>query len=226
MNAGGRPLTLPEELLLLALDPRRGRVLGHAAYVRYGLAGAALAELEGAGLVTGEPGGRIRVPGPLPPGDPVLDAAFATLPGPGKKRRPGSGGGGARGVRAAAWVRGAARTVEAAAWRQLEERGAVRREVRRALGLFPYERHPAGAVDLAGPARARFKAAVGAGFPGPRERLLAGLVAATDLDGKLLPGAAFRPVRREMKRLAREQWTARAVRDAVQRDKSADGGGG
>lgn len=34
----GAPLTLPEELLLLALDPVRGRPLNHRKFLQYGLA--------------------------------------------------------------------------------------------------------------------------------------------------------------------------------------------
>ncbi len=78
----GAPLTLPEELLLLALDPVRGRSLNHRRYLQYGLAGAALADLEEAGRIAVEGGDRIRVTNPLPLGDPVLDGALAALPGP------------------------------------------------------------------------------------------------------------------------------------------------
>lgn len=208
----GAPLTLPEELLLLALDPVRGRPLNHGAYLRYGLAGAALADLEGAGRITVEGRDRIVVANPLPLGDPVLDGALAALPGPAKQRRGGT---------ARRWVRSAGRPVQELCLRRLEERGALRRESRRALGLFPYERFPAGAVDLAGPARERFAAALGAGFPDRRSRLLAALASATDLDRRLLPGREYRTVRREMKRWAREIWTVHAVERAVRQDKEA-----
>lgn len=133
------PLALAEELLLLAHDPARGRPLHHARYLRWGLAGAALAELEQAGRIAEERGGRIAVVNPLPPGDPVLDGALAALPAPAKQRR---------GVAAQRWVRHSGRPVQELCLRRLVERGALRREPRRALGLFPYERLPAGAVDL------------------------------------------------------------------------------
>ncbi|MGG7573086.1 GOLPH3/VPS74 family protein [Streptomyces sirii] len=133
-------------------------------YLRYGLAGAALADLEATGRIAVERGDRVRVANPLPLGDPILDGALATLPAPAK---------GGRGVRAHRWVRGAGRPVQELCLRRLEERGALRRQTHRALGLFPYERFPAGAVDLTGPARARFKAAVEARLPDRRTRLLA-----------------------------------------------------
>lgn len=39
-------LTLPEELLLLALDPQRGKPYCRNRFLEYGMAGAVLAELE------------------------------------------------------------------------------------------------------------------------------------------------------------------------------------
>jgi len=92
----GTPLTLPEELLLLALEPARGRFLNNARYLRYGLAGAALADKEEAGRITVGGGDRITVTHPLPLGDPVLDGALAALPGPDKR---------GRGIKAERWVR-------------------------------------------------------------------------------------------------------------------------
>ncbi|MFF2809968.1 GPP34 family phosphoprotein [Streptomyces sp. NPDC058000] len=205
------PLTLPEELLLLGLDPVRGRPLVTRPFLRYGLAGAALADLEAAGRIVGQ-GGRVAVARPLPLGDPVLDGALAALPGPDKNHK---------GVRAQRWVRRTGGTLHELCVRQLEARSAIRREARRALGLFPYERFPTGPVDLAGPARARFKAALDAGLPDPRARALAALAAACDLDGKLLPGNGHRAARRALRRLARAEWPAHAVERVVREDKSA-----
>ncbi|MFI1304509.1 GOLPH3/VPS74 family protein [Streptomyces sioyaensis] len=208
------PLTLPEELLLLALDPVRGRPRNNARHLQWGLAGAALAELEAAGRITVERGGRITVVNPLPPGDPVLDGALAALPVPAKQRR---------GVPAHRWVQRAGRPVRELCLRRLVERGALRRESRRALGLFPYERFPAGAVDLLGPVRERFAAAAAAGFPDRRSRVLAALVSATDLDRKILAGREHRSTRRTMKRFAREIGAVHAVERAVRADKSSGG---
>lgn len=210
--------TLPEELLLLALDPERGKPLCESSCLRYGLAGAALAELEWAGRVGEGPGGRITVHNPLPLGDPVLDGALAALPDPAK-------GGQGREAKARRWVRSAARGIDELCRQRLTERGAIRRESRRALGLFRYERLTAGPVDLAGPAHARFKSALATGFADPCDRTYAALVAAVQLDRKLALGRDRRCVRRELKRLAHADWIARAVRSAVTEDQAAGSGG-
>ncbi|MEU9111981.1 GPP34 family phosphoprotein [Streptomyces sp. NPDC048483] len=219
-GTGAPALTLPEELLLLALDPVRGRPMSNLKYLTYGLAGAALADLEAAGRIAVERGDRVVVINPLPMDDAVLNGALTALPDPGKNR--GSS------VKAHRWVRTAARPVHGLCLRRLEERGAVHREARRALGLFPYDRFPAGPVDLTGPARARFRSAIDAHLPDHRSRLLAAYASATDLDTKLLPGGSFRAQRRDLKRLAKQEWTAHAAYHAVQMDKTAasNSGGG
>ncbi|MFH8345883.1 GPP34 family phosphoprotein [Streptomyces sp. NPDC018045] len=215
--AGGadRGPTLPEELLLLALDPVRGKPLNDPSHLRYALAGAALAELELAGRVTGGRGGRIVVGSPLPLGDLVLDTALATLPVSGKDGE----------VKVRRWVRTAARGIDEVCRQRLEQRGAIRRESRRALGLFRYERLAAGPADLAGPVRARFKGALATGFADPHDRVLAALVSASHLDRKLELGRDRRAVRRGLKTLAREHWIARAVASAVFQDEAAAGAG-
>ncbi|MFD7665199.1 GPP34 family phosphoprotein [Streptomyces sp. NPDC059788] len=214
----GRGPTLPEDLLLLALDPERGKPLCEPAHLRYGLAGAALAELAWAGRVGEGRGGRIAVLSPLPLGDPLLDGALAALPGPAKGGQGGE-------IKARRWLRSAAHGIDELCRQRLEQRGAIRRESRRALGIFRYERLTAGPVDLAGPARARFKGALAGAFADPRDRTYAALVAAVHLDRKLTPGRDQRSVRRTLKRLVREDWIARAVQSAVQYDEAANAGG-
>lgn len=66
-------LTLPEELILLTLDPGSGKPLCAAAALAYGAAGAALAELELQGRIR-EERGRVQVANPLAPADPRLAA--------------------------------------------------------------------------------------------------------------------------------------------------------
>src|SRR5690606_41854702 len=69
--------TLPEELLLLALDPTTGTTAPPQS-LDLGLAGAQLVELALAGRIAPD-GDRIDVVVPPPTGDPTLDSALELL---------------------------------------------------------------------------------------------------------------------------------------------------
>ncbi|HET6860842.1 MAG TPA: GPP34 family phosphoprotein [Streptomyces sp.] len=211
-------LSLPEELLLLGLDPQRGKPRVRMRYVEYGVAGAVLAELELSGHVT-EERGRIQVLNPLAPTDPLAAQALASLPAPGKGRR-------GKGARTKSWVRSASRRLTGLCLDRLVERGVLRRETHRFLGLFPYHRHPAGPQDVSAALRQRLAASIAAGSPVGRDRTLAALLSATDLATKYYPGFAARTTRSTLRHLAREQWPAIAVHRAVKQDKAAGGGDG
>ncbi|RPK52926.1 GPP34 family phosphoprotein [Streptomyces sp. ADI93-02] len=122
----GAALTLPEELLLLALDPVRGKPYCRGRFLEYGIAGAALAELELQGWIA-EERGRVVVVKPLDPPDPLLAVFLRSLP-PAGKGRSGSG------VPARRWVRRSARQAEGLYLDALVERGVLRRETRRSGG--------------------------------------------------------------------------------------------
>ncbi|MEU1467446.1 GPP34 family phosphoprotein [Streptomyces sp. NPDC005761] len=200
--------TLPEELLLLALDPRRGRPYCRNRFLEYAMAGAALAELELQGRIT-EQRGEIQVVNPLEPADPVLAALLRSLPAPGKGRS---------GVTTRGWVRDAGRPAADMCLESLVQRGVLIQETRRFLGLLPYHRHPAGPQSYAGPVRERFAAAERAGLPDHRSRALAALVAAAGLDPHV-PGAGLSS-RSAMRSLIHERWPAHAVYRNVRQDKS------
>ncbi|WP_424891409.1 GOLPH3/VPS74 family protein [Streptomyces sp. XH2] len=216
MTAAAPRLTLPEELLLLCFDPVSGRKLMRAGQSSgYGVAGAALTELRLAGRVV-EVRGRVQVTNPLPPDDPLLAMAMASL------QQPGKGDGGPRTAR---WVRSASRHLEEAWLARLAERDALRVEPRRFLGVIPYKHCSMGPVDLTTAARERFELARRGGFADPRARALAALASAIGISGALCPGWDRRPERQAMRRLMRADWVARAVHKNVMSD-SADGGGG
>src|SRR5258708_5280763 len=84
--------TIPEELLLLALDPTTGTT-AQPQSLDLGLAGAQLVELALAGRIAPD-GDRIAVVAPRPTGDPTLDSALELL------RRRGAP------VRAVNWIGG------------------------------------------------------------------------------------------------------------------------
>ncbi|NGN65909.1 GPP34 family phosphoprotein [Streptomyces sp. A7024] len=202
-------LTLPEELLLLALEPSRGTAVGPRQPLRYGLAAAALAELELAGRVAEHhgrlTGSRAAVVNSQPLGNQLLDAALSTLS--------------PEGTPAQRWVRQAGVDMEDMCWTLLRRRGAVRIEARRALGIIPVTRHSAGSTDLATPARARLRTGLRDGLSDPRDIALAALVSATGLDAWLCAGGPLSRERRDLGRLARETWYADTVIRAVKQSK-------
>ncbi|WP_406271994.1 GPP34 family phosphoprotein [Streptomyces sp. NBC_00191] len=221
-------LTLPEELLLLALDPATGRRHCNRSYLQYGLAGAALAELEIQGRVA-EARGRVTVVNPLPPQNPLSAQILASLPAP-RGSRFGDG------VHARRWVRSTGRQVEELCLHHLVGRGALRVETRRFLGLFPYHRYPAASEDWSSPARGRYVQSMTAGFPDRRSRLLAAFTTAIGLSRVLHPGRTWRESG-ALRILVREEWAPYAVHRAVKQDKrsssisvgdggGSDGGGG
>ncbi|MFE4332244.1 GPP34 family phosphoprotein [Streptomyces sp. NPDC056831] len=221
MNPLAPELTLPEELLLLALDPQRGKPYCRNRFLEYGVAGAVLAELELRGRIA-EQLGRIRVISPQAPQDPLLAQVLGSLPAPG-------GGGLAGGVSAKAWIRRTGRYVDELCLEHLVGRAVLRRETHRLLGLLPYHRHPAADPALPAAVQERFAAAEAAGFADRRSRTLAALVSATGLSGTVAQGG-WRS-RSTMRDLVRDEWTAYAVRQNVRQDQanrsgSGTGGGG
>ncbi|MFF9685306.1 GPP34 family phosphoprotein [Streptomyces sp. NPDC014623] len=208
--------TLPEELLLLALDPVRGKPYCRGRFLEYGIAGAVLAELELQGRVS-EERRRVVVVNPLDPPDPLLAVFLRSLPPPGK-------GGFGSGAPAGRWVRQAGRRAEGMYLDALVERGVLRRETRRFLGLFPFHRHPAGSAAPVEQVRQRFGAARAAGYPDRRSRLLAALAAAVELPSVVKQGD--HRTRVAARALVREEWPAQAVHRNVRQDKAAQAGGG
>ncbi|MEW1614083.1 MULTISPECIES: GPP34 family phosphoprotein [unclassified Streptomyces] len=215
MSTPAPALTLPEELILLALDPERGKPLCSRGFLRYATAGASLAELELQGRIR-EERGRVQVVNPLDPADPLLAHLLRTLDPPGKSRF-------RSGTSAKRWVRQYARYTEENFLETLVGRGVLRRETARFLGLFPYERHFPGDPDLGALARWRFHQAEAQGFPDSRSRVLAAMAAAIGLATTL--SAQGRGGRSTMKLLLRAQWTALAVHRNVKQDRSSGGGG-
>jgi hypothetical protein len=206
-------VTLPEELMLLALDPVSGKPRVRARHLQYGLAGAVLAELEAVGCVA-EDGGRVVPVTPPPTGERLLDEALALF-------------GGGKPVKTRRWIRSNGGTVAEACAGRLAERGVIRIESRRVLGIFPGRRYPQAGADQATPAVTDFRGAAKMGFPEPRSRMLAGLASAIMLTGHLLPeSGSKREIRRTMRGLARELWPAEAVYRLIKSDQAAAAAGG
>jgi hypothetical protein len=213
-NSNFPPVTLPEKLLLLAVDPATGKPRCRARYLGYGVAGAALAELAARGRVA-EQGKYISVISQQPTGDPLFDETLVLLPPPGGKAKSKS------------WLKSSAKAVTASCAKQLEGRGAIRVERHRTLGLVPSNRyHPAGA-DWFTPAVRQFQVSVKAakaakaGLTDPQDRLLAGFVSACGLARPLFPGLGEgRKIRKVLRTFAREQWPCSVVHRMVESDRN------
>ena len=182
MEAGpiGQGLSLPEAILLLALDDETGEPVGRRGMAAgLALAAAVLMELALAGRLDTDLE-RLEVAGREATGDAVLDAALARLP-------PGA----MPSAQALTVVAGAESGLRAALLDGLVARGLLRRQEGRFLWVFPDRRYPkSGGREAAQALRARLREVVlEDGIPEPREALLIGLARASGLL-PLLFGAA------------------------------------
>jgi hypothetical protein len=168
------PLTLAEEIVLLALDDETGRPVGRTGMAPdRALAGALLMQLALAGRVDTDRD-RLFVVDATPTGDPPLDAALARLLAPD----------------APADARGAipvlardAPAARAVILDRLVARGILRRVEDRLLWILPDRRYPkpAGRAGVTG-ARTRLRALLlEEEIPAPHDALLLGLVRAAGL---------------------------------------------
>ncbi|GHJ41732.1 GPP34 family phosphoprotein [Streptomyces sp. TS71-3] len=200
-------LTVPEQMLLLLLDPASGKPRARERFVNYAVTGAALAELEAAGRIVVHRG-RIAPAGSGPLGDPLLDMAFGRFR---SGKRP----------RTVRWIHRNADAIGEACALSLRERGLVGIEKRRALGLFPRHRYPLQGPDVITPLVEELRAAAEHGFPGPRHQVLAALVSALRITPRVMPGSS-RGVRKTMRSLAGSVWPAHVVRRMVRAESSGD----
>ncbi|MEV6243976.1 GPP34 family phosphoprotein [Lentzea sp. NPDC051838] len=192
---------LPEDLMLLFIDPRNGRLRVSSTSIENALAGAVLIELAEAERVSFTPNGKkLTVVDPTPLNDPVLHEALGRLT---KPMPPQS----------------AVERVRKRLWhnviRQLQDRGAVRVEPRKVLGIFPAKSYP-----IVDEHRAeKLRKAVGDvvhGYRGADARTgsLITLLYAVDAVHKVFEGDK-REIKRRAKEIARGSWAGDAVRRAV-----------
>nr|WP_267890680.1 GPP34 family phosphoprotein [Streptomyces stelliscabiei] len=151
--------TIPEELLLLALDPATGTT-AQPQSLDLGLAGAQLVELALAGRIAPD-GDRIAVVSPRPTGDPTLDCALELL------RRRGAP------VRAVHWIGGPRLGLRQIYLSHLERCGMVHAVAGQMCGVLPTTRYQASQTEISREIRARLDSAIRTGVPpDPRIRPL------------------------------------------------------
>ncbi len=192
--------TLPEELLLLALDPTTGTT-AQPQSLDLGLAGAQLVELALAGRIAPD-GDRIAVVVPRPTGDPTLDSALELL------RRRGAP------VRAVHWIGGP--RLGQTYLSHLERCGMVAAVPGQMCGVLPTTRYQATDTAISREIRARLDSAIRTGVPpDPRTAALAALAHAVGLGKHLYPGNEGRSSRSRLRDLIRHDPMGGLVAHAV-----------
>ncbi len=200
-------MLIVEDLTLLLLDDETGTPSA-AGTLHYTLGGALLVELALLGRVETEEGTwlqglKVRAAGDGPLPDPLLQAAFDQV-----ARKP-------RGVQATLLDIGAGLLKPVT--ERLIERGHIRRESRKVLGLFNVTRTPAGDTGHEAELRQRVRAALVDGVePDARTAAVIALVSASGALPSLRPALAWSStVARRAKEFEQGNWGAKAVGDAV-----------
>lgn len=206
-------MLIAEDLLLLLTDDATGRPQADSVKLTHALAGAILLELalggkvDVAGRNARVKAGRLIVTDATPMGDHILDEALATMGALEGKKPQDVLGKVQKGLRDRLYER-------------LADRGILRREQNKILGLFPRTSWPA--ADQAHEQRihATITEALGHGRQAePRIGALISLLSAIDEATKVVDARAHGIEKRELKRRAKaiekQSWAAEAVREAV-----------
>ena len=196
-------LTLPEQLLLLALDDERGTShIQSFGSVNYGLYGALLMELAVRDRLQRQDKNLV-VTDATPLGDTVLDEALHVMVGPGKPRD------------ATGWVNELAKRMshlEEQLLDRLVEQGILRREERRVLWIFPWRRYPAENAAPEQAIREQLRAVLLDGAaPEPRTAALIQLVDVTGLVNALFVRTERKAVRARIKLLKEDPALSMAI---------------
>src|SRR5262249_11937069 len=206
-------MLLAEDLLLLVTDGARGRLLAPAEQVDAGLGGANLVELTLRNKVdlSGKPDpgkrGRIIVRDPSPAGDAVLDAALEILIA-------------RQGKRPSTVIKPLSKNLRRTLYARLADRGVVRAERGRVLGVFPVRRWPAqDASEAAEVRRLMTQALVQQEAPDTRTAALIALAHAVGCVDKIVGarqhGLSKRQLRARAAKIAKGNWASEAVRKAI-----------
>jgi Golgi phosphoprotein 3 GPP34 len=203
-------MSLAEEFLLLAYD-ESGAPLTDGTRLDNGLGGALLLDLALARRIDVEDK-RVVVLSTEPTGDPLVDQALTLIDGE-KPRKPGH------------WVTKLSKQARPRILEKLIAEGVLTVEKDRVLWVFPRKLYPSAngelpAVEAA--ARERMRAAVlGTGPVEPHTGALCALVAATELDRKVLGDLDRRQVKARLKEIGEGSWAADAVRKTIEEIQAA-----
>jgi hypothetical protein len=197
-------MTLTEDLVLLLLDPDTGRAVVDSTSLDRAIGGALLLDLVTRGRITADGDGaraRLTVADAAPTGDALHDTALARLDKPLKAQKA---------------VERLARGTRTPTLERLVERGLVRRERSRILGVLPVTTWPP--VDARPRAELRGRVAavlLDGAQPDQHLALLISLVHAVKAEHKIVDGSR-RQLRARAAEVADGEWAGKAVRKAIQ----------
>jgi hypothetical protein len=215
-------VTLGEEIMLLSLDDESGAAKDVPA-AGWGVASGTLLELVLAGRVTVE-NGLLDVTDPSPTGTALLDERLEKIvewAGPSTR----AGGGGTR-RKAQDWLtKDRGKAVEATV-RSLVDRGLVREEKHRVLGLFPVRRYPEADGAVERELRERLTAVVMEGErPDDRTTGLVALLDVAELHRIAFPGLSRKElaerVKPRMAEIAEGHRVGDSLREAIRSVRTA-----
>ena len=191
------PTTLGEQLLLLSLDDESGTAK-ESAKVGLAISAASLLELALAGRID-VADDKVTVLDATPVGEPALDTALAAIGG---KDDPAG---------TKDWINQLKTDAVGRANAGLIEKGLVREEKKKVLGLFPVRRYPEADGSVEAAVRQRLDAAVLHGAtPDARTASLVALLHGAKLHRLAFPDADARRVAAAMESLSPGQWSATA----------------
>ncbi len=197
-------MTLTEDLVLLLLSPDTGRAIVDSTSFDRAIGGALLLDLATRERITADGDGakaRLTVADDTPTGDPLLDAALARLDKP---------------VKAQKAVERLARGTRTPVLERLVERGLVRRERSRLLGVLPVTTWPPVDAVPREELRRRVAAVLRDGAqPDQHLALLISLVHAVKAEHKIVDGTR-RQLRARAAEVTEGEWAGKAVRKAIQ----------
>ncbi|KOV79434.1 GPP34 family phosphoprotein [Nocardia sp. NRRL S-836] len=195
-------MMLPDDLMLLFINEQNGKLRADSSSVENALAGAVLIELVNSGLVAFEPDGKkLQVVDPAPVADPLLRESVARIDKPLKPQK------------AVERLRKKVRDNVAA---RLVDRGVVRVEPRKVLGIFPAKSYRIADERVALEVRkAVGDVALGYREADARTGSLITLLHAVKAVHKVVDGDK-REMTRRAKQIAAGKWAGDAVRKAVE----------